>query len=371
MDPYTHHDVHEELNAISSSLQTVMDRYSAMMLNMSNNEQINKITNETDVVPLSVLAAPNAEPLPVDQVVQEAFQVFDYRTRTNHPLFFSFIPSPASPLSVLGECLNSSFNTFAGCKFQGSGPSLIEKTLIAWLAERIGLPASAGGVFVSGGSMANLTAMAVARDRKLPHGEHERGVAYMSDQTHSSLAKALRILGFAKSQIRCLPSDYKFEMIPETLEKAIQEDREAGLIPFAVIATCDSFATDADYLRDVTEEEDVPNFWNYGMELTRPSRGMKLWFTMRVLGAETLGRMIDQGFYLAEQAELALRKREEWEIISPAKMAILNFRFAPPGKSESELDALNMAISKKLFLENVAGILTTKIELLERVNLDR
>jgi glutamate/tyrosine decarboxylase-like PLP-dependent enzyme len=123
----------------------------------------------------------------------------------------------------------------------------------------------------------------------------------------------------------------------------------------------DSFATDAEYLRDAAEEDDIPNFWNYGIELTRPARAMKLWFTLRVLGVDLVGRMIDHGFVLAERAEQELRKLQGWEITSSATMAILTFRFAPSSISANRLDALNGAVSKRLLADKVAGILTTKV----------
>ena len=114
----------------------------------------------------------------------------------DHSRFYGFIPSPVSPLSLVGEMLTSGFNVHAGSWMQSSGPSAIEQGLIAWLAERAGLPHGAGGLFVSGGSMANLTGLMLARDRMLPPGDRHRGVAYVSTQTHSSVAKGLRVLGF-------------------------------------------------------------------------------------------------------------------------------------------------------------------------------
>lgn len=122
-----------------------------------------------------------------------------------------------------------------------------------------------------------------------------------------------------------------------------------------------SFLTDAEYLRDATEEDDVPNFWNYGIELTRPARAMKLWFTFQVLGVDMIGRMIDHGFYLADRVEEQLRGLPDWEVTSSASMAIVTFRFKPVDKAESELDILNATISKRVIAENVAGILTTKL----------
>ncbi|KAM0411042.1 hypothetical protein ACHAPD_010866 [Fusarium lateritium] len=121
------------------------------------------------------------------------------------------------------------------------------------------------------------------------------------------------------------------------------------------------YANDGDYLRDALEHEEIPDFWNLGMELTRPSRALKLWFTLRVLGVERIGKMVDHGFDLAEIAEAEVRKLPDWEVISPASMAIVTFRYAPLGKTEEELDGLNAAISRHLLENNIAGLLTTKV----------
>ncbi|KAM0233980.1 hypothetical protein ACHAPO_006856 [Fusarium lateritium] len=121
------------------------------------------------------------------------------------------------------------------------------------------------------------------------------------------------------------------------------------------------YANDGDYLRDALEHEEIPDFWNLGMELTRPSRALKLWFTLRVLGVERIGKMVDHGFDLAEIAEAEVRKLPDWEVISPASMAIVTFRYAPVGKTEEELDCLNAAISRHVLENNIAGLLTTKV----------
>jgi glutamate/tyrosine decarboxylase-like PLP-dependent enzyme len=387
-------------------------------------------------------ALPEA-PQPIESVVQEAITIFSHRVRMDHPKFFGFIPSPAHPLSWLGGLISSLFNAHAGSWFQSSGPSAIEVSLIDFLAARTGLPTgTSGGVFVSGGSMANLMALMMARDQMLGSQEERmRGCVYVSEQTHLSIAKGLRVLGFVDSQVRKVPTDSEFRLDINSLRKAVETDRIAGLLPFAVVASCgttntgsidplhaiadlaakeklwmhadgaygasivlsksyshlasglgradsiswdahkwlfqtygcgivlarnkkhlmDSFATDAEYVRDAVAAEETPNFWNFGIELTRPARAMKLWFTMRVVGLETMGMLIDHGFALAERAEAELRRLGNWEILSPATLSIVVFRYAPVRQSETELDELNIAISKKLLSENIAGALTTKL----------
>jgi L-2,4-diaminobutyrate decarboxylase len=124
----------------------------------------------------------------------------------------------------------------------------------------------------------------------------------------------------------------------------------------------ESLASNAEYIQDAAKEATHnPNFWNMSMELTRPARAMRLWFTLQVLGLDNVGDMIGHGFVLAEVAESELRILPGWEIVASASMAIINFRFVSDRRSAEELDKLNSAISKRAIEENLAAPLTTKI----------
>src|SRR5215472_342636 len=114
----------------------------------------------------------------------------------DHPRFFAFVPSPSNFISVMADALVSGFNVFAGTWLEASGPAEIELVTIDWLRQLCGLPDTAGGLFVSGGSVANLTALATARHIRLRDNVQDV-VIYCSDQTHSSIERGLRILGFA------------------------------------------------------------------------------------------------------------------------------------------------------------------------------
>ncbi|KAJ5987417.1 pyridoxal phosphate-dependent transferase [Penicillium sp. IBT 35674x] len=122
-----------------------------------------------------------------------------------------------------------------------------------------------------------------------------------------------------------------------------------------------SFATTATYVQDVDECADQ-NPWNYGIELTRPARHMRLWFSLQVMGMEQIDRMISHGFEISEYTEEEIRKRSGWEILSPSSLAIINFRFAPKGLTEPALDAINNEISSQIMARNVAAIFTTKLK---------
>lgn len=93
--------------------------------------------------------------------------ILDNIAHLQHPRFFAFVSSPSNFVSVMADTLASGFNVFAGTWLLGSGPAEVERVTIDWLRQLCGLPESAGGLFVSGGSMANLTALATARHIKL------------------------------------------------------------------------------------------------------------------------------------------------------------------------------------------------------------
>src|SRR5262245_34317538 len=182
------------------------------------------------VSPRAELEAELREPLPEEPTPTEHLldqlqrAVWPNIGNVQHSRFFAFIPSPSNFVSVMADALAAGFNPFAGNWLEGSGPAQIELVTIDWLCEMCGLPETAGGLFVSGGSMANLTALAAARRATLDD-RSEHAVVYFSDQTHNAIEKALRVLRFAREQIRALPSDENFRLPVESLRRAVSEDR--------------------------------------------------------------------------------------------------------------------------------------------------
>jgi glutamate/tyrosine decarboxylase-like PLP-dependent enzyme len=174
---------------------------------------------------------------PVGELVDLlARDVFPNSLKSDHPRFYAFVPSPTNFVSVIGDLLISGHNLFAGHWMAASAAGQIEINVIDWLNELVGFePRAAGGILVSGGSMANLSAIATARESRLG-GPNEKAIVYCSDQTHSSMAKGLRILGFRPEQKRTIPTDDGFRLSIPALETAIAADRAAGLLPFCVVA---------------------------------------------------------------------------------------------------------------------------------------
>jgi aromatic-L-amino-acid decarboxylase len=174
---------------------------------------------------------------PVSELVEIlARDVFPNALKSDHPRFYAFVPSPTNFVSVIGDLLISGHNLFAGHWMAASAAGQIEINVIDWLNELVGFPVKAGGgILVSGGSMANLSAIATAREARLG-GPNENAIVYCSDQTHSSMAKGLRILGFRADQKRTIATDDGFRLSVPALEAAIAADRAAGRLPFCVVA---------------------------------------------------------------------------------------------------------------------------------------
>src|SRR5262245_23512055 len=170
--------------------------------------------------------------------------VWPFIGNIGHPRFFAFIPTPVNFVSVLADVLVSGFNPFVGTWLGGSAAAQVELVTVDWLRELCGLPEGAGGQFVSGGSMANLTALAVARHVKL-QDRFANAVVYFSDQTHSAVERALRALGFAPEQLRKLPSDESYRLSLLVLQAAVAADRATGHRPFCVIANAGTTNTGA------------------------------------------------------------------------------------------------------------------------------
>jgi glutamate/tyrosine decarboxylase-like PLP-dependent enzyme len=162
----------------------------------------------------------------------------------DHPRFFGYIPGAGTWPAALGDLIASATNIDSGAWRESAGPSQLELTVLGWFRDWIGYPAEAAGVLVSGGSAANLTAIACAREALVGPMSADI-VAYMSDQTHSSMARAARHLGFRPEQIRILPTDSAFRLRAADLEAAMDADVDAGRIPFLAIANAGTTSTGA------------------------------------------------------------------------------------------------------------------------------
>jgi aromatic-L-amino-acid decarboxylase len=170
--------------------------------------------------------------------------VLPYVARISHPGYLAFIPGEGTWPGALGDLIASALNLDTCWWLGGSGPAALELVVVDWFRQWVGYPAEARGLLVSGGSAANLTALACAREA-LVGAMNEQVVAYLSDQSHTSLAKGTRALGFRPDRVRIVATDQHGRMRPEALRAAMLADRAAGLRPLVVVANAGTTATGA------------------------------------------------------------------------------------------------------------------------------
>lgn len=364
----------------------------------------------------------------------------------SHPKSFSFVPGPSNYISAMADTIATGFNIFSGGWAASPAAAELEIVTMNWLLDMFGFPKKqGGGIFTSGGSMANLTALVTARRIKFGAGvDFSKAVIYLSDQAHSSNIKAIKVIGFKKEQIRIIPTDLEFKMSLNKLKNAIARDRLEGLVPFCIIASAgttntgtvdplddiaticstedlwmhvdgayggaailgdqgkellkgiekaDSLTVDPhkwfyqpyemgcllvknhnwlsstftekpEYLRDIEGNESEINFYDHGIQLTRRFRALKFYMSVKTFGLASFKKAVQYNMDLANDLETVLRKSKMWEIISPATLGVINFRFNPIGTnfSEAEIDRINQSISEHIVNSGEALLVTTVLQ---------
>ena len=363
-------------------------------------------------------------------------------THANHPRFFAYIPGPSNFVGAMGDALASGFNVINTLWLEASAPAQVELTVIDWIKQWCGLPEGAGGLFVSGGSVANLTGLAVARQVKLENKVID-AVTYGSDQTHGSLEKNLKLLGFEREQFVKIPTDDRFRIDVNSLDERIKRDLAAGRRPFCVIAnagttntgavdsldqlrslcnrydlwlhvdgaygvpailtdrgrremrgleSADSITVDPhkwlfqpfeigcalvrdarwlpltfgqqhEYMQDafVDAGQDEVNFCDYGIQLSRGFRALKLWMTIKTFGLAAIRSAIKQGIEHAEVAQTLLETYPCFGITSPAQLGVISFRYVTSEGSDDEHDAVNLAIVSAMMDDGFCMISSTQL----------
>tara|TARA_R100000935_G_scaffold21474_1_gene39885 strand:+ start:1915 stop:3348 length:1434 start_codon:yes stop_codon:yes gene_type:complete len=374
----------------------------------------------------------------LDFVLQE---VMSKSAIVSHPKSYSFVPGPSNYVSAMADTLATGFNIFSGGWAASPAAAELEIITIGWLLKIFGFPKKkGGGIFTSGGSMANLTAIVTARRIKCGD-DFSKAVIYLSDQAHSSNIKAIRVLGFRKEQIQIIPTDGDFKVSLNKLKNCIAKDRLRGMQPFCYVATAgttntgtvdplteiskickqediwfhidaayggaailakngkqllkgidkadsltvdphkwfyqpyemgcllvrdhkwlkNTFTEKPEYLRDVEGNESEINFYDHGIQLTRRFRALKFYMSVKTFGLSAFRKAITYNIQLAEKVETILRKSKKWEIISPATLAVINFRYNPIGNTwnELQLDSMNQYISSQVINSREALLVTT------------
>lgn len=214
--------------------------------------------DRADLEPL-LREEPPEEGRPAAEVLDRAVaDVLPLAGRVDHPRFFAFVPSSPTWPGVMADYLAAGFNTFQGTWLGAGGPSQLELVVTDWFRRWIGYPDTGGGLFTSGGSAASLDALVAAREAA---GAPDRPAVYLSDQAHTALVRAARIVGVRPTGIRTVATDSEFRMDVEEVRAQIRRDRAAGFTPVAVCANGGATNTGAvdplAALADVCAEEGV------------------------------------------------------------------------------------------------------------------
>jgi glutamate/tyrosine decarboxylase-like PLP-dependent enzyme len=385
-------------------------------------------------------------PEPLETVHQEFRRaVLPYGVGNAHPRFFGWVHGGGSVVGMLAEMLAAGLNANLGGR--DHMPIEVERQVTRWMAQLFDFPAGAGGLFVTGASMANLIAVLVARTHVLGPASRKQGIgvrgaglrAYGSCMAHSCIAKAMDMAGFGSDALRPIAVDADGRMDLTALKAAVAQDRAAGLEPFLVVGTAGSvdtgsiddlaaladiaqaerlwlhvdgafgalaklspelapllngieradsiafdfhkwgqapydagfilvrdgaahqaaFASTAAYLRREAKGLAAGAPWpcDFGPDLSRGFRALKVWFAFKTYGADAIGAAILNtcrlGAYLAARVD----ETPQLERLAPAALNIVCFRY----RAAADADRLNGAIVEHLQTSGVAAPSTTSI----------
>ncbi len=200
------------------------------------------------------------EPMDAVQVLEDAKNLlFDHSLFNGHPRFWGYITSSAAPIGALGDLLAAAVNPNVGAFALSPMATEIERQTIGWIADLIGYNTDCGGIFVSGGNMANFVGFLAARKRMLGPALRQQGLSgaaglkgdatktsftcYCAQGTHTWIQKATELFGHGTDSIRWVDVNEAGQMDTVALQRMLAEDRKAGHFPFLVVGTAGSVGT--------------------------------------------------------------------------------------------------------------------------------
>ncbi|HQU93961.1 MAG TPA: pyridoxal-dependent decarboxylase [Pyrinomonadaceae bacterium] len=373
--------------------------------------------------------------------------IFPAVTHWNHPNFHGLFSTSTSSVGVFGEMFAAAFDMKAMLWRTSPASTELEDVVLDWLRQMMGLPDHFEGIIYDTASVSTMHAIAAARERA-GLSVRDLGMSgrtdlplmsvYSSEHVHSSIDKACITLGLGTRSLRKIPVNDRFEMIPEALAEAIEEDIETGYVPICVIPTigttssssvdpvdaiadicekhgvwlhvdtayagsaailpemqhyfkgcerADSIVTNPHkwlftpfdlsvlYCRDLNElkqafslvaeylktndESTVKNGMDYGIQLGRRFRALKLWFVIRYFGREGLIDRIREHCRLARLFASWVEDSPNFELLAPVPFALVCFRACPAGVEDH--DALNERIMNEINSSGEAYLSHTKL----------
>jgi aromatic-L-amino-acid decarboxylase len=237
----------------------------------------------------AALARSLVEPLPeqgepFERVLDRLFaEAVPTSFNTAGPGYLAYIPGGGIFHSAVADLIADSVNRYVGVFLAAPGLSQLEANVVRWFSDIIGYGPEARGFLTSGGSLANFSAVVVARRRLLPD-EFLSGTLYASDQVHHSVQKAAMLAGFPPANVRVIASDARYCLRLDQLEDAIARDRRAGMQPFFVVGNAGTTNTgaidDLVGLADLAERERIwlhtdAAYGGFFMLTERGRRGMR------------------------------------------------------------------------------------------------
>jgi aromatic-L-amino-acid/L-tryptophan decarboxylase len=349
--------------------------------------------------------------------------IIPFSRQNAHPRMFGYVQSPGTPIAAFADLFASTLNANLTVWRSAPAPVEVERLTIDWIRQILGFNAEAGGLFVSGGSMANLAAIAAARQTK--DGSSGRLRIYASRETHFSVAKAAALLGIGRNNVCHVAVDERFKIRVDDLVAKITADLEEGYVPFCVVANAGTvntgavdplaeireiadrfqlwmhvdgsygafailaesarklfrgieradsialdphkwlylpvdvgcviyrdpeivraaFAHEAEYTRIIGQEADEAfAFWDYGPELSRRFRALKVWMLLKGVGLDSLSEAIESNLACARHLESMVRASDDFEMAAPVELSIFCFRHMPAqlrNESPKTIDAFN------------------------------
>ena len=300
-------------------------------------------------------------------------------THWNHPGFFAYFAITGSAPGVLAEFLAAALNAQAMLWRTSPAATELEEVTLGWLRDLMGLPSTFEGVIYDTASIGSLHALAAAREAAVP-SVRALGLAdradlkplrvYSSEQAHSSIDKAVMLIGLGHTSLHKIATDEKLQMRPDALRAAIATDRADSLVvnphkwlftPFDLSAfycrrmdvVRAAFSLVPEFLK-TTEAAEVRNLMDTGIQLGRRFRALKLWTVLRYFGAEGIRRRLSEHMRLARLFAGWVDEHADFERLAPVPFSVVCFRAKPRegGWSDASLNRLNEQI---LDLANASG----------------
>lgn len=192
-------------------------------------------------------------------------------THWQHPQFFAYFPTGASAPSIMADMLSSTMG--AQCMIWLTSPAAeeLEERMMEWLRDMLGLPSDFTGVIQDSSSSSTLVSLLTARESHSEYAINQRGFdgnekfrIYTSSQAHSSVDKAVKIAGFGIDNLVKIKVDENFQMRPDALRKAIEQDIALGLVPLCVVSTVGTTSSTAvDPIEEIGEICKTYQCWHH------------------------------------------------------------------------------------------------------------